>query len=100
MDKWQGSFMFEDFCEFLTEYHEGKWETKNWHDEDVEGKIVRNHPVKFYITITECSSLSLKKYILYQFKQLSSGKDEILFAFDLYLKYNKKTKTIATQTDG
>lgn len=100
MDKWSGSFMFEAFTDFLSTYHEPKWTTNKWYDEDVEGTITVGYPgtKKYHFTITECSSLQLKKYIIYQWSQLQSGKCEIYYSFNCYLLLNKKTRTIGTQT--
>lgn len=104
MDNWHvnNAFMFEVFTDFLSTYHESKWTNNKWYDEEYEGTIKRLVGGKICLwplTFHECSSLQLKKYIIYQWSQLRSGKGEIVYAFNCYLLLNKKTRTIGTQTE-
>ena len=98
----------ENFLEFLGEYHEDKWEKNYWYDIDVvivTNKLVSNNSYDLKVYNTDDTDYSkeeltkFKKYLQYQLQQYAVGKVELVYSYGIYLKLNKKTRNISTQTD-
>jgi hypothetical protein len=95
----------ENFLEFLGEYHENKWEKNNWYDIDCIIETIGVLPlyeIKVYQSdtiFTRSELTKFKKYLQYQIQQYACGKNELVYSYDIYLKLNKKTRNISTQTD-
>lgn len=96
----------ENFLEFLGEYHEAKWEKNYWYDIDcciTTFKHSNSFDVKVYNSddtdYSKTELIKFKKYLQYQIQQYMCGKIEIRYSYDNYLKLNKKTRNISTQTD-
>lgn len=95
----------DTFLEFLGTYQEDKWEKNNWYDIDSYPKISTNGYFSIDIDYhqgdySKDKITAYKKYVIYQYLQYSSGKNEIRMAYDLYTKvYVKKTREVSTQTE-
>ena len=83
----------DTFTDFLSIYHEGKWDFNGWDCIDVYLKF-KGLSTRPYLVIDLSSEYDLsndekcvfKKYLTYQWHQLMRGKDEIRCAYFLYLE--------------
>lgn len=93
------------FLEFLSEYHEEKWDEHGWHDLDCYIQHISGfkYKVKVYDWEDDWSVgqiAKFTKYILYQLCQYTVGKSEICSAFwNHKMLYGKKTREVSVQTE-
>ena len=90
------------FLQFLSEYHEAKWEKHCWHDIDSYLEVsggefsVRAGAGSDY---SSADIIKFVKYVSFQLAQYTLGKCEICLAFDTFKKqYGKKTSEVSSQT--
>ena len=71
----------------------------------VTNKLVSNNSYDLKVYNTDDTDYSkeeltkFKKYLQYQLQQYAVGKVELVYSYGIYLKLNKKTRNISTQTD-